>query len=100
MFKTFKNILLFLFFLQSVSYAEIISDIKVTGNKRISKESIAVFGNINLDQNYDSTDLNDILKNLYNTNFFEDINLTLKNNVLLVNVKENPIIEDIKIDGV
>ena len=100
MFKTFKNILFFLFFLQSVSYAELISDIKVTGNKRISKESIVVFGNINLDQNYDSTDLNDILKNLYDTNFFEDINLTLKNNVLLVNVKENPIIEDIKIDGV
>tara|TARA_B100000780_G_scaffold177172_1_gene124232 strand:+ start:2986 stop:5229 length:2244 start_codon:yes stop_codon:yes gene_type:complete len=100
MFKIFKNTVVVLFFLQTVCLADVISNINVTGNKRISKESIIVFSNVNLDQDYSKKDLNIILKNLYSTNFFEEINLTIKKNTLNINVNENPIIENIKIEGV
>ena len=100
MFKIFKNTLFLFFFFQSVCLAEIISNIKVTGNKRISKESIIVFSNINLNQDYNKKNLNIILKDLYSTNFFEEINLSFENNTLIIDVNENPIIEDIKIEGV
>ena len=45
-----KNILLklslFVFFVTSTSYAEVISKIDISGNKRISNESIKVLGNV------------------------------------------------------
>jgi len=91
------NFVLLLFF--SCSFAETINSIDVTGNKRFSKESIKVFGKIELNKNYSNEDLNLVLKNLYGTDFFKQINLNIKNNILNINVLENPIIEDLQING-
>ena len=74
------NILLFLMF-NSV-YAEKVEKIIVTGNERISTETIIIFGEINLDEDINETQLNLILKNLYKTNFFDDVKLTLVENTL------------------
>tara|TARA_B110000027_G_scaffold133805_1_gene163385 strand:- start:29 stop:2224 length:2196 start_codon:yes stop_codon:yes gene_type:complete len=82
------------------SLAEIINDVKINGNKRLSKESIIVFSEINFGEDYDNDDLNTIFKNLYKTNFFKDIDIQLKKNVLLINVIENLIIEDISFEGI
>jgi outer membrane protein insertion porin family len=100
MFKTIIRINFILFFISSLSIAQIINDIKVNGNKRISKESIIVFGNIELDKNYSDDDLNTVLKNIYDTNFFKEINLKINNSTLEVFVIENPIIEDVQINGI
>ena len=48
----------FLFFFISNSLAEIIKNVDVKGNKRISKETIILFGNIKLNQEINSGDLN------------------------------------------
>ena len=62
MFKMiFQYLILFLFFSVS-SIAEIIKDVKVEGNKRISKESIMVFSEIKLGENYDDDRLNNLFK--------------------------------------
>ena len=37
---------------------------------------------------------------MYETNFFEDVNLTLTNNLLIIDVKELPIIQEIVINGI
>ena len=100
MFIKILQINFFLLFLSIISLADVIKSIEVTGNKRFSKESIIVFGKINLDTNYDDNELNEVIKKLYSTNFFKQINLDLKNNILLIDVKENPIIEDIEINGI
>jgi outer membrane protein insertion porin family len=89
-----------LLFISSLSIAQIISDVKVEGNKRISKESIIVFGNIEFDKNYNDDDLNTVLKNIYETNFFKEINLKINNSILEISVIENPIIEDVQINGI
>ena len=94
MFKKFLLISIFLSFSVNFSQAEKINNIVVDGNKRLSKESIIVFGNIIVNNDYNDQSLNIILKDLYSTNFFEDINLSIKNNVLYINVVENPIIEE------
>ena len=54
--------------------AELINDIKLENNKRVSKESIIAFGNIKLGKEYSETELNQILLDLYETNFFLNIN--------------------------
>ena len=96
MFKFYIS-LFFLIFLNLS--AEIIQQIEVKGNNRFSDETIKVYGEINLGEEYSSFKLNDVLKNLYKTEFFEDIKLTLTNGTLNVVVKEYPIINAIVFEG-
>ena len=100
MLKRILKLNFIIFFIASVSFAEIITDVSVTGNKRISKEAIIVFGKIKLNNNYENNDLNLILKELYLTNFFEDVNINIVNTTLNIKVKENPIIESLEINGI
>ena len=50
--------------------------------------------------NYNNDSLNNILKNLYDTKFFNDIQLQLTDGKLIINLIENPIIENIEITGI
>ncbi|MDB3932572.1 outer membrane protein assembly factor BamA [Candidatus Pelagibacter sp.] len=82
------------------SLSEIIRDVVVEGNNRISKQTIITYGNIKLNTNYDNEKINDVLKNLYSTNFFENISITKTNDNLKIIVKENKIIQTTIIEGV
>ena len=44
--------------------------------------------------------INEILKNLYNSKFFDNVSVSINNNNLLINVKELPIIENISFEGI
>jgi len=94
------NLCLFFIFFSTICFAEIIKNININGNKRISNESIIVFGDIKINTNYSESDLNFILKNLYETNFFNEIKLNIKNNTLNIDLIENPIIESLEINGI
>ena len=94
----FINCILIVF--SNFSFAEIINDINVFGNKRISKESIMVFGNIDLKKDYNENNLNDILKDIYQSNFFKEVTISIDNSILNINVVENPIIDKLDIKGI
>ena len=81
------------------SNAEVINQIIITGNKRISEETIKVYGEIELKKDYSQNDINDILKNLYETNFFEDIKINLNNGTIKIEVIEYPSIYSIDLEG-
>jgi len=98
--KFFIKVLIFIFISFTAVSAETITTTEISGNKRISNESIFVLGKINLNDKFDENKLNNILKNLYETNFFSNINLVIENKVLKIEVVENPIIENIEISGV
>ena len=100
MFKKIFKINFLLIFFATTLYAEVISSLNVSGNKRISKESVIVFGNIELNKNYSENDLNIILKKLYQTNFFKSINLEIENKILNIRLIENPIVESLTITGI
>ena len=68
-----KYIVAFLFFVNTYSYSEVVNKVEVVGNERVSKATIIVYGDISLKSDYKSQDLNNILKKLYGTNFFDDI---------------------------
>ena len=87
------------FLIFTSSYAEVIKNIEITGNKRISDETIKIYGNIELDKDYTNKDIDLILKELYSTEFFEDIKISLKNNKLKIDLKEYPIISQLIIVG-
>ena len=97
------RILFFTFFITIYSFilnAEIVNDVVVNNNKRIVKESIISLGGIKLGNDYDQSDLDKILKNLYETNFFSDIKISIKNNKMIIYVEENKIIQTVKIKGI
>ena len=99
MYKLLK-IILITFFLTSKCYSEIINKVNIVNNDRITKETILVFSNIEIGKNYDSNGLNEIIKDLYKTNFFSDVSLNLVNGVLTISVTENKIIQEVQINGI
>ncbi len=90
---------IFIIFFSSKLFAENVSKIEISGNKRVSDETIIIYGDIKLNKDYQENDLNVILKNLYSTNFFEDIKINLENNILYVNLKEYPVISQLILIG-
>ncbi len=103
MMNSLKNKVLIIFvFIFCISYsnAEIVKDIVIDGNTRVNSETIKIFGGLNINDDLNSDDLNKILKKLYETNFFESVNLSLKDSVLKISVIENPIIQNLIITGI
>ncbi len=100
MFKRFLTYTFFLLFFSNILSATTISNVEINGNERITKETIILFGQIDLNNEIDDNELNLILKNLYETNFFEDIKLKIIDQTLIVNVKEFPLISSLEIVGV
>ena len=92
--------IIFFTFYSFFSLAETINDVVVDNNKRISKETIITLGDIKLGTNYDKSDLNEILKKLYETNFFSNIKISIENNTLNIFIEENKIIQSVKINGI
>ena len=79
--------------------AEVIQKLEIKGNDRIGAETIKVYGEINIGEDYSSFDIDKILKNLYKTNFFKDIKISLSNGVLNITVEEYAMINFIDIQG-
>ena len=94
-----KIITIFILFCTSAN-SEMIKRFEISGNKRISSETIIIFSNIKLNAEVSKPDLDKALKNLYQTNFFRNINLNLENQILYIKVEENPIIENLQIVGI
>jgi len=97
--KLFLYIAILLLSIFSVTANEV-EKIEILGNKRISAETIKVLGNFDLSTKFDANSYNNILKELYKTDFFEDIKIEYSNKTLKISVKENPIVEDITITGI
>ena len=79
--------------------AETAKKIIIEGNKRVSDETVKIYGNIKENKDYSERELDLILKNLFETDFFEDINVQLKNNILTISLKEYPFINQLIIVG-
>ncbi len=79
--------------------AENINKIIINGNKRISDETVKIYGEIKDSSQYSQKSANKILKNLYETGFFENVEIIFENNSLLVNLKEFPVINQLIITG-
>ena len=59
-----------------------------------------MFSQVILKDDLNEIDINNLLKRLYDTNFFKDVSIELSNNKLSIFVVENPIIENIYFEGI
>ena len=104
MHKSFFKILVFFICFNTLfytnSFSEIIKEINIVGNERIPNETIMMFSSVSINDDVDDDKVNNILKKLYETGFFENVNIKISNNILNIYVNENPIIEQITYDGI
>jgi outer membrane protein insertion porin family len=98
MIKNFYTIII-LFLFSSYAHAEIVKKVIINGNKRVTNETIQVYGKIEINKNYSEADLNGVLNNIYSTEFFEDVDLSISENILNITVKEYPIINQLILIG-
>tara|TARA_B110000503_G_scaffold56688_1_gene90777 strand:+ start:2459 stop:4711 length:2253 start_codon:yes stop_codon:yes gene_type:complete len=92
--------LLFVCFYLTTAFAEDLkkSDIKISGNVAISKETILNL--IETDKEIlKSDDLNSMQKKLFETNFFSKVDIKIEGNQVSIYLIENPIIEYVLITG-
>ena len=94
------KILFISFLLISNALTDIVKKIKIIGNERVANETILMFAKIDLNDDLDEKQINKILKDLYETNFFKNVSINLKQNLLLISVEENPLIENIQYNGI
>ncbi len=97
MYRSLLILLILLFFTQGNT--EEVNKLVIEGNKRVSEETIKVYGEIELNKDITESDLNRITTNLFSTNFFEDVSVQIKSNTLIINVSEYPVINQLVILG-
>ncbi len=97
-----KFFLFFLIFFSKIIFAnaEIIKSITVNGNDRITDQTVIIFANVDIGDDLIKDDLNDIIKNLYETDFFNNVSVNLTNNILTINLIENKLVQSVEINGV
>jgi len=95
---TFSLSLLLL--ITNILFAQTLDRFIIKGNERISSETIKVFSGFNKGDNINQKDLNTILKNLYETNFFKNVEVQIDNKNLIIIVTENEIIQEVIIEGI
>ena len=98
--KKFFTTLIFCFFYLTYAFAVDFkkSDIKIFGNKSISKETILNFTD-SKKETLNTEELNSFQKKLFETNFFSKIDVRISGNNVSIYLVENPLIEYVLISG-
>ena len=108
MIKLFKFSLILNFFLSLVFFSFItvaqennlkINKIIINGEKRLSESFILNYLPNYPDTKFSNEVLNNFTKDLYKTDLFENINTEIKDDVLVVTLKEFPIVNEISFKG-
>ena len=94
--RLFFFFFIFIFFSQQLFANE---NIVIKGNKNISSKTIYSLAPNNI-QNLDTKLLNDFQKKIFETGFFEKVDLKIQNKKIIINVVENPLINFFFIEGV
>ena len=90
--------ILFFLLLSTVSQAEI-KKINIIGNKRVSNNTIESLVDKKKDK-IDSIYINNLTKNIYETDFFSDVKIDFNQETLTITVVENPIVNFFYINGI
>jgi len=93
-----RSIIIFFIVLTNVSFAEI-KKINIVGNARVNSATIESLVDKKT-SNIDSIYINNLTKKIYDTDFFADVKISFNQEVLTINVIENPIVNFFYINGV
>lgn len=84
---------------QAPTAGDRIHDIRVEGTERVEPSTVLSYVTLHIGDAFDQGQIDNSLKALFSTGYFSDISFYRENNVLIVAVKENPIINEIAFEG-
>ena len=93
-----RLVIFFLLILTSSLFAEI-KKISINGNVRVNSTTIESLVDKKI-TNVDSIYINNLTKKIYDTDFFSDVKISFNQDVLSINVVENPIVNFFYINGI
>ncbi|MEL7049060.1 MAG: outer membrane protein assembly factor BamA, partial [Pseudomonadota bacterium] len=84
----------------SVAHAQgVVSDIQVTGNRRVEPETVRSYLQFSVGDPYEPGTVDASLRSLFATGLFSDVQIDNSGGVVLVTVEENPIINQVAFEG-
>jgi len=93
-----RFIVIFFLILTNISFAEI-KKVNISGNSRVNSSTIESLVDKKIN-NVDSIYINTLTKKIYDTDFFADVKISFNQDILTINVTENPIVNFFYINGV
>ncbi len=92
---------LLLLLLSGLAQAEsfVVENIEVVGIKKISRGTVFSYLPVNVGEAFDVERTPEIIRELYSTGFFDDIELLRRDNVLILKVVERPSIAEVNFEG-
>lgn len=98
-FVVFSAVLCCALVMASSAYAEVIRRIEVLGTQRIEPKTVLSYLTVRSGDEFSNEALDESLKALYETGLFADVNLRQDTRTLVVEVVENPIINEVAFEG-
>ena len=102
--RIFFSALLLLLIISPLSFSEeevnkqiVINNIVISGNTRVTNSTILTYSEVSVGDVYTSELASSVIKKLYDTQYFDDISVTIDFNNLIIKVIERPIISSIQI---
>ena len=93
-----RSIIVLFLILTSTLFAEI-KKIDIVGNARVSSATIESLVDKKIGK-VDSIYINNLTKKIYDTDFFADVKISFSQDILTINVVENPIVNFFYVNGV
>ncbi len=72
----------------------------INGNERVPDETIIMFSELELGESLGNIDKNKILKNIYESNFFENVSVEIIDKNIVITITELPVVQNIEIKGI
>ena len=90
-----------LLLLSGLAQAEsfVVDSIEVVGIKKIARGTVFSYLPVNVGESFDVERTPEIIRELYSTGFFDNIELLRRDNVLILNVVERPSIAEVNFEG-
>ena len=77
----------------------VVEDIEIVGIKKITRGTVFSYLPVNIGETFDVERAPEIIRELYSTGFFDNIELLRRENVLIIKVDERPSIAEINFEG-
>ena len=78
---------------------DVIAEISVEGSQRVDPATVISYMQLKVGDRYDREKLDQSLKSLFSTGYFRDVKFRREGTVLVVQVKENPVVNRIAFEG-
>jgi outer membrane protein insertion porin family len=85
--------------LSTPAAAQVVRAIVVEGNQRVETDTVLAYMQVSPGEEMTPFNINESIVTLFQTGLFSDVQITRRNNTLVVRVEENPIINRVSFEG-